>query len=92
MVLATVLNYLLFFGKEHWRELRASQRRRSFQASASRTKSAPKHVCRVCGLSTDDSPKTLFRYCSKCAGQACYCPEHIRDHEHVTAEQPAARQ
>ena len=45
-----------------------------------------RHVCRVCGLSSDASPKTLFRYCTKCAGQACYCPDHIRDHEHVVEE------
>jgi hypothetical protein len=90
MVVATVLNYLLFFGKEHWRDFKSGQRRRSFRASAAGATAAPKHVCRVCGLSSDDSPKTLFRYCSKCAGQACYCPDHIRGHEHVTAEQPAA--
>jgi hypothetical protein len=89
MVLATVFNYLLFFGKEHWDALRHGHRRRSFRASAARATAQPSHECRVCGLSTDESPKTLFRYCSKCAGQCCYCPAHIRDHEHVTAEEPA---
>jgi hypothetical protein len=89
LVLATVLNYLLFFGREHWREFRFGHRRRAFQAKAKKATAAPKHQCRVCGLSSDDSPKTLFRYCSKCVGQCCYCPEHIRDHEHVTAEEPA---
>ena len=90
LVLATVLNYILFFGREHWREFRHGHRRRSFQAKAKKATATPKHVCRVCGLTSDDSPKTLFRYCSKCAGQACYCPEHIREHEHVVAEEPAA--
>lgn len=85
-VLATVLNYLFFFGPEHWREFRQGHRRRSFQAKAAKAIAAPKHVCRVCGANTNDSPRTLFRYCSKCAGQVCYCPQHIRNHEHVTAE------
>jgi hypothetical protein len=90
LIIATVLNYLLFFGGEHWRELRHGHRRRSFQTKAKRAIKPPKHVCEVCGLNSDESPRTLFRYCSKCAGQKCYCPEHIRDHEHVIETEPAA--
>jgi hypothetical protein len=90
LVIATVFNYLLFFGPEHMREYRQRHRRRSFQAKAKKATAAPKHACRVCGVNSIDSPKTLFRYCSKCDGQVCYCPEHIRDHEHVTAETPTA--
>jgi hypothetical protein len=89
VVVASVLNYLLFFGPEHIREWRHGHRRRSFQTKAKKATAAPRHECRVCGLNSDESPKTLFRYCSKCAGQACYCPEHIRDHEHVAAEAAA---
>ena len=83
LILASVANYLVFFGREHWLELRSGQRHRSYQ---SRTKAAANslvHRCRVCDLDSEASPKTLFRYCSKCAGQCCYCPEHIGDHEHV---------
>jgi membrane-associated protease RseP (regulator of RpoE activity) len=90
LILASVLNYLLFFGREHWREFRYGRRRRSFQAKAKKALAPAKHTCVVCGVSSADSPKTLFRYCSKCVGQRCYCPEHIRDHEHVTTEEPAA--
>jgi hypothetical protein len=91
LVIATIFNYLLFFGQQHWRELRHGQRRRAFQAKAKKSTVAPTHQCRVCGLNSNDSPKTPFRYCSKCEGQACYCPEHIRDHEHVTAEASAPK-
>ena len=87
LIVASVLNYLLFFGREHWRELKQGHRRRSFQA---KTKAATKkfdHECLVCGLNSSDSPRTLFRYCSKCSGPCCYCPEHIQNHEHVTAEE-----
>ena len=90
LIIATVLNYLLFFGPEHWRELRQGQRRRSFQATAKRVTGPAKHACVVCGLSSEESPRTLFRYCSKCSGQRCYCPEHIRDHEHVIDKEPVA--
>ena len=89
MVLASIFNYLLFFGRDHWRDIKHGQRRRAFQA---RTKDAAKslvHECRVCGLDSEKSPRTLFRYCSKCAGQCCYCPDHIHDHEHVLGEDSA---
>jgi hypothetical protein len=90
LIIATVLNYLLFFGREHWRELRQGHRRRSFRTSARRATAPAKHTCVTCGLSSDESPRTLFRYCSKCSGQRCYCPEHIRDHEHVIDKEPVA--
>jgi hypothetical protein len=90
LIVATVLNYLLFFGREHVREFRQRHRKHAFQAQAKKSLAAPLHVCRVCGLNSADSPRTAFRYCSKCEGQACYCPDHIRDHEHVTAATPAA--
>jgi hypothetical protein len=90
LVIATVLNYLMFFGAEHVREWRHGHRRRSFQVKAKKAAAAPRHECRVCGANSTDAPKMLFRYCSKCEGQQCYCPEHIRNHEHVTAETPVS--
>lgn len=90
-ILASLLNYILFFGRDHVREFKHGRRRRSFQAKAKKATAAPKHQCRICGVNSADSPKALFRYCSKCEGQACYCPEHIRDHEHVTAAAPTAQ-
>jgi hypothetical protein len=88
LVLATVLNYLLFFGREHWQEYRHGHRRRSFQTRAKRALKPARHTCEVCGMNSDESPRTLFRYCSKCTGQKCYCPEHIRNHEHVVDREP----
>lgn len=88
LIIATVLNYLLFFGREHVRELRQGQRKRTFQAEAKRAVSPAKHACAVCGISSAESPRTLFRYCSKCSGQRCFCPDHIRAHEHVIESEP----
>jgi hypothetical protein len=42
----------------------------------------PRHTCAVCGATNLSDPTMSFRYCSKCAGAACYCEEHIRTHEH----------
>jgi len=91
-IVASVANYILFFGREHWSELKHGHRRRSFQVKTKKTIAKPRHECRVCGLNSVDSPRTLFRYCSKCAGQECYCPDHIRDHEHVETREPAGRE
>ncbi len=91
VVIASVLNYLVYFGRQHVRD--AKQHKRS-QDYRTRTKAAAKplaHECRVCGLTSTMAPKTLFRYCSQCEGQACYCPEHIGNHEHVGAAEPADR-
>ncbi len=86
LIVASLLNYLLFFGREHWREMQSGHRRREFQSRTKAAKERLKHQCLVCGLNSKESPKTLFRYCSKCDGQCCYCPEHIQDHEHVLAD------
>jgi len=86
LVAASLLNYLLFFGREHWRDFKSGQRRRSFQSHTQALAKQILHQCMVCELNSENSPKTLFRYCSKCDGQCCYCPEHIQDHEHVVAE------
>ncbi len=86
LIIASVFNYLVFFGREHLQELRQGHRRRSFEARARKT-SQPVHKCLACGLDSDASPKTSFRYCSQCAGQCCYCPEHIQNHEHQTSDE-----
>ena len=86
LIVASVLNYALFFGRAHWLDLKHWRRRQAYRAKTAKTSATPLHRCRICGLDSRESPRTLFRYCSKCKGQQCYCPEHIRDHEHVGEE------
>lgn len=85
IIFASLLNYFIFLGRDHLREIKQGQRRRSFQAKAAKA-SKPSHTCLVCGVDSDTSPKMSFRYCSKCLGQCCYCSEHIQSHEHVQAD------
>ena len=86
LVVASITNYLLFFGRDHFRELKQGQRRRSYQGKVKEATRKFEHVCVVCGLNSKDSPKTLFRYCSKCSGQQCYCPDHIHNHVCIVEE------
>ena len=86
MIVAAVLNYLLFFGRDIRQGMKQGYRRTQHQSKALHTPTRLIHRCRICGLSIKDAPRTSFRYCSKCAGQSCYCPEHLNNHEHVVAE------
>jgi hypothetical protein len=83
MVLASVLNYLLFFGQDIWRDMKQGHRRMRHQSRTLRAPLRLIHTCAVCGLNSEGAPQAQFRYCSKCGGERCYCPEHLHNHEHV---------
>lgn len=88
-ILAATGNYLLFFGRDIVQIVRRGRRRMEHQArqfAARDDAPEPRHTCRICGKTDLTHPQMDFRYCSKCAGDECYCPEHIFNHEHVTTE------
>jgi hypothetical protein len=92
-VIAAVGNFFLFFGSDLWRA--AGNRRRAMAHAADRAGAAgradePRHRCRICGRTEISNPELDFRYCSKCAGDECYCSDHIRNHEHVVAAAPGS--
>lgn len=84
LVLAPVINYLLFFGKNILtRTVSTSKnhyRKKSFENKMK--KSAYRHKCEVCGITDSEDTNMEFRYCSKCSGNKCYCINHIKNHEH----------
>jgi hypothetical protein len=86
MVLASVVNYLLFFGSDIWDDIKQGHRRTMHRARSVRAPLRIVHTCRKCGITSDDAPHMQFRYCSKCEGDSCYCPAHLREHEHVVAQ------
>ena len=61
--------------------------KRTFEREAQRRveQEQPRHRCHVCGKTDRSHPQLDFRYCSQCAGDECYCPEHIGNHVHVTS-------
>jgi hypothetical protein len=86
MVVASVANYLLFFSNDIWRDVKQGHRRTMHKAKSLREPPRLVHACRTCGITSDDAPHMQFRYCSKCEGESCYCPAHLRDHEHVVTQ------
>ncbi len=94
MVLAATGNFLVFFLGDIVDRMRTGRRRMAHQArgfAAHPDEGEPRHRCRVCGKTDLTHPQTDFRYCSKCAGNECYCSEHIFNHEHVLADDPAGK-
>jgi hypothetical protein len=93
-IVASVANFLIFFARDIVQTMR--YRKRSMARSARRfaAESAgpeARHRCRICGKTDLTDPQMDFRYCSKCAGDECYCTEHIFQHEHVTASAEPAK-
>ena len=86
-VLAGVANFLLFFARDIVFWLRGSQKRLQHKVKhrAHSKAFSVSHKCRICGVDEKSDPDMEFRYCSKCDGSACYCMNHIRDHEHTAA-------
>ena len=82
---ATVVAFLVFFWPDMLRTLRSGQRVAARRAERAVEEVRPRHMCHVCGKTDRSHPNLDFRYCSKCSGDQCYCPEHIQAHAHVVA-------
>jgi hypothetical protein len=93
-ILASVGNFLVFFSRDIVRTIRHRQQSMTRQVRHIATagdEPEPRHRCHTCGKTDLTDPRMDFRYCSKCAGDRCYCAEHIFAHEHVLTESDAAK-
>lgn len=87
MVLASILNFALFFGRDIVDGLKARRRRMAFEAGRAQQAEQPFHRCHVCGITDRSHPEKSFRYCSLCQGDYEYCEDHLGSHEHVKEKQ-----
>ncbi len=87
--IAVVTTFLIFFGRDMLSTVRYRQRKMAKAAERAAAEDEPRHRCYVCGKTDKSHPELDFRYCSKCAGDQCYCPEHILNHAHVVAADDA---
>jgi hypothetical protein len=86
LVIASIFNYLVFFGADIRDRIKTGRRQMAFQANrfaGSRTADEPFHRCVVCGITDKTHPDMDFRYCLECAAGSGYCTEHIFNHPHV---------
>ncbi len=81
LVLASISNFLLFFGREIIWSMKTGNRKMVSQAKQSTGKKEAFHTCATCGKTDISHPQMEFRYCSDCGGLG-YCMDHISNHEH----------
>ena len=86
----SILNYLIFFGKDIIDTLRNTRatRKRTITCNRKIEKIIQKkyfHKCTICGITENDDPKMDFRYCIDCYGDYEYCMTHLNNHEHKLA-------
>jgi hypothetical protein len=84
-IVASVGNFVLFFGPELIGDLRARRRRTMWARQLAEKPNVPRHCCAICGITNLSHPKMDFRYCTKCADHPAYCQDHLRNHEHRQA-------
>ncbi len=89
LIVASIANFLVFFGPDIWLRMKAGRRKMVHQAGQIKSKNQPRHRCRTCGITELSHPNEDFRYCSKCEGTQCYCSAHLHNHEHVTKDMTA---
>ncbi len=94
-VLATIVNFLIFFllirnpvmrVRQRIRKAEFTHKMKEAEKASSKIKNGARHRCAVCGRSELDDPALEFRYCSKCTGGLEYCMEHLYTHAHVVPE------
>ena len=89
MIFASTSNFLVFFARDLVRSVGSGQRRQAWQArnfTAANNEREPRHRCHLCNRTDLTHPQIDFRYCSKCAGDQCYCSDHIFTHLHVVGD------
>ena len=91
MILASFLNYILFFGPILWDKIKYGRRKEQYFKKVNHRKEGGKgkiiqdvafHRCCICGKTEKDDPNMQFRYCSQCDGSREYCMDHLYDHVH----------
>ena len=82
LVLASISNFLLFFGNDIFWRMKTGKRTMATQARQFSGKKEAFHTCSKCGITDVSHPQMEFRYCSDCGGRG-YCKDHIFDHEHT---------
>jgi hypothetical protein len=81
LVLASISNFFLFFGRDILWRMRSGNLRMGAQVRQLSGKKEAFHHCAVCGITDLSHPQMEFRYCSECGGLG-YCKDHIASHVH----------
>lgn len=86
MILASLLNFVLFFlisRNRMYASPKEIHRRQVYRQQVKKAQAITKHKCAICGRTDESNPELEFRFCSKCEGNYEYCQDHLFTHEHV---------
>jgi hypothetical protein len=82
LIIASVLNFLLFFGLEILQRMKQGRRRMVRKMGVLATNDEAINRCVICGVTEKTDRKMEFRYCPVCVGTPCYCMVHMVGHVH----------
>jgi len=82
MILAGMINFILFFWRDLYKIVLREKRKQSFVKKEKQATNSVFHTCNECGITDKSHPNISFRYCSKC-GKG-FCEKHISDHSCVS--------
>ena len=90
LILASVVNVLIFLGRDIASHLRYRNKRMLRRFTQTNERPTARHTCIVCGATDLTHPDREFRYCTQCQGTPAYCDQHLAGHQHLTMSQPEA--
>jgi hypothetical protein len=82
LVLASISNFLLFFGRDILWRMKTGNRHMVTKVREVSRKKETFHRCTICGITDQSHPGMEFRYCPECNGLG-YCKDHIMNHDHM---------
>jgi membrane associated rhomboid family serine protease len=82
LIVASVSNFLLFFGREILQNMKLGRRRMARKMGALVVPDDAINRCIICGVTEKTDKRMEFRYCPDCAGTPCYCIMHMQGHTH----------
>jgi hypothetical protein len=82
LVVASVSNFLLFFGLDILQRIKLGHRQMSRKMGALAVQDEAINRCVVCGTTEKSNSRMEFRYCPACVGTPCYCMDHMQGHAH----------
>lgn len=82
LIVASVLNFLLFFGVDIAQNVKLGHRRMVRKMGTLAVQDDAINRCVICGVTEKTDRKMEFRYCPECAGTPCYCMKHLAGHVH----------
>lgn len=82
LIIISISNFLLFFGKDIFLQARYGFKGMGNQLKDFKDEEKPFHKCSVCGKTDKSHPDLEFRYCTECKPVKCFCEKCLKEDKH----------